>query len=132
MNCAKISILEQSNKVSLSRLLQRRHGGALESEIGFEILSDFTDQPLERKLPDEKFGALLVLSDLTECNCTWPEPVWLLHSAGRRSRFPSGFGSQLLPWCLAAGRLPSKGNERVIFRLGYRRMRIGDVAYVEQ
>jgi len=103
MNGAEVSILKQTNKISLSRFLQCRHGGALETEISLEILSDLTNQTLEREFADEEFSALLVLADLTESDGSRPETVRFLHSAGGRSRFASGFCSELLPWRFASG-----------------------------
>ncbi|RDX80287.1 hypothetical protein CR513_39185, partial [Mucuna pruriens] len=85
MNGAEVGVLEETNKISLRGLLERRHGRALEAEIGLEVLRDLADQPLERELPDKKLRALLVLSDLAECHRPRPEAVRLLHAAGRRS-----------------------------------------------
>lgn len=105
MNSAQIGVLKEPDKVRLRRLLQRSHGGTLEPQIGLEVLSDFTDQALERELADEKLSALLVLTDLAECDGSWPEPVRLLHSAGGRSRLPGGLGGELLAWGLASSGL---------------------------
>ncbi|KAL8489870.1 hypothetical protein ACS0TY_025672 [Phlomoides rotata] len=83
--------------VSSHNPTSRRHGRALKPQIGLEILGNLTNQPLERKLLDQKLSRFLVLSDLTESNGTGAESVGLLHSASGRGRFPGGFGSQLLP-----------------------------------
>ncbi|KAF7803383.1 histone 3 [Senna tora] len=107
VNGTEISILEEPNQVSLGSFLKSGHGGALESEICLEILSDLTNQSLERKLPDQKLGALLVLPDLTKSHRTWPEAVRLLHAAGGRSGLPSSLGRQLLPRSLTTGGLAS-------------------------
>ena len=45
---AQVGVLEQSNQVSLASLLQGHDGRALESEIGLEVLGDFTYKTLER------------------------------------------------------------------------------------
>ena len=103
MNGAEVSILKQTNKISFSGFLKSRNSAALESEICFEILSDFTNKSLEWKLPYQKFSALLVLADLTKCDSSRTESVWFLDSSGCRSRFASSFGGKLLPWCFAAG-----------------------------
>ncbi|KAI5432223.1 hypothetical protein KIW84_036101 [Lathyrus oleraceus] len=103
MNCTKVSIFKQTNQVSFSCFLKCRNGTALESEICFEILSDFPNQSLERKLPYEKFGALLILPNLSQSNSSWTESVRLLHTSGRRSRFPSSFCRQLFPWSFSSG-----------------------------
>jgi hypothetical protein len=39
-------------------------------EIGLEVLSDFTDQALERQLADQKLGGLLVATNLTKSDGT--------------------------------------------------------------
>jgi hypothetical protein len=49
-----------------------------------EVLSDFTDEPLEGKLPDQKFGRLLITSNFTKGDSSRPEPVRLLDTSGRR------------------------------------------------
>ncbi|KAF3330577.1 hypothetical protein FCM35_KLT03931 [Carex littledalei] len=96
MNRTQIGILEQSNKVRLRHLLQRRYGGALEPQIRLEILHDFSDEPLKWELPDQKLNAFLVLPDLTKSNCVWLETVRLLDAAGCRSRFAGRLGGELL------------------------------------
>ena len=80
-------------------------GGALESEVGLEVLGDLTDQTLEGQLADEKLCALLVSADLTESDCTWPVPMGLLHSSGGWGTLASSLGGQLFPWGLATGGL---------------------------
>ncbi|PNX61597.1 hypothetical protein L195_g052542 [Trifolium pratense] len=65
MNSTKISIFKQTNKISFSSFLKCRNSTTLESQIGFEILSDFSNQSLEWKFPNEKLCALLILSDLS-------------------------------------------------------------------
>ena len=61
--------------------LESADGSGLESEISFEILSDFSHQTLERQLSDQKFGGLLVSSDLTKSHSSWPVSVGLLDSS---------------------------------------------------
>lgn len=41
-------------------------GGALEPQVGFEVLCDFTHETLEGQLPDQQFGGLLVSPDFTQ------------------------------------------------------------------
>ncbi|KAK2974785.1 hypothetical protein RJ640_026761 [Escallonia rubra] len=114
VNGAKIGVLEETHQVSLRRLLQCGHGGALEPEVGLEVLGDLSDQPLEGQLPDQQLGALLVLPYLPQRHRPRPEPVGLLHPSGRRSRLPRRLCRQLLPRSLAAGRLPRRllGNNK--------------------
>ena len=82
---AKVGILEKTNEVSLGSLLQGHDGGALEAEVGLEVLSDLTDKTLEWELADEKLGRLLVSPDLTESHSSRPVPVGLLNSSSGRS-----------------------------------------------
>lgn len=53
MNGAEVRVFEETDQVSLGGLLERGDGGALEPEVGLEVLRDLSDQALERKLPDE-------------------------------------------------------------------------------
>ena len=101
---AQVGVLEESDQVSLASLLQGHDGGALEAEIGLEVLGNLADQALEGQLADEELGALLVATDLTESDCAGPVTVGLLHSAGGWGALASGLGGQLLPRGLASGR----------------------------
>ena len=47
-----------------------------------EVLSNFTNKPLERKLSDKELSGLLVTPDLTKSDGTRAEPVRLLYSSG--------------------------------------------------
>ena len=53
---------------------------ALEAQIGLEVLRNLTNETLEGQLADEKFGALLVTTDLTEIDCSRPVTVSFLDS----------------------------------------------------
>ena len=90
MNGAQIGVLKQPDKVRLGGLLQRRDSRALEPEISLEILRDLPHQSLERQLPDQQLGNLLVLPDLTKSNGAGPEAVWLLDSTSGRGRIGEG------------------------------------------
>ncbi|KAK9215530.1 hypothetical protein WN944_007535 [Citrus x changshan-huyou] len=59
MNGAEIGIFEETHKIRLRSFLKSRNGAALEPQIGLKILSDFSHEPLERKLPYQKLSALL-------------------------------------------------------------------------
>ena len=50
MDGAQVGVLEQANQVSLGGLLKRHDRSALEAKIGLEVLGNFADQTLERKL----------------------------------------------------------------------------------
>ena len=107
MDGAQVGVLEESDQVSLAGLLQSHDGGALEAQVGLEVLGDFTDQTLEWQFPDEELGALLVPPDLSQSHGTGPVPVRLLNSSGGRCALASGLGGQLLPWGLATSGLSS-------------------------
>jgi hypothetical protein len=47
---AQVGVLKERDEVSLNGLLESADGRGLEAEVGLEVLSDFTDQTLERKL----------------------------------------------------------------------------------
>ena len=55
---AEVGVLEEADEVSLSSLLEREDGGALEAEVGLEVLGDLTDQALERELADQELRRL--------------------------------------------------------------------------
>ncbi|XXG86322.1 hypothetical protein AAC387_Pa11g1241 [Persea americana] len=81
MDRTEIGVLKQANEVGLSGFLQGGNSGALELEIGLEVLSDFSHQTLKGELPDQQFRALLVLSDLPSCHHPRPEAVARLHAS---------------------------------------------------
>ncbi|ONK70072.1 uncharacterized protein A4U43_C05F29950 [Asparagus officinalis] len=60
---------------NIKAFIQRRHRRRLESQIRLEILGDLPNESLERELPDQKLGAFLVLSDLSESDGAGAEPV---------------------------------------------------------
>ena len=99
---AQVGVLEESDQVSLAGLLECHHGGALESQVGLEVLGDLTDQTLEGEFPDEELGGLLVPPDLTESHCSGPVPVGFLDSPGGWGGLASCLGGQLLAWGLAS------------------------------
>jgi histone H3 len=70
VNGAQVGVLEQRDQVSLNGLLQSTDGRRLEAEVRLEVLSNFTNQTLERQLADQKLGRLLVPTDLTESDGT--------------------------------------------------------------
>ena len=100
---AKVGILEETDKVSLGRLLEGHDSRALEAEVSLEVLGDLADKTLEGELADEKLSGLLVSSDLTESDGSGPVSVGLLHTAGGGCRLPRSLGSQLLTRSLSSG-----------------------------
>jgi hypothetical protein len=49
---------------------QGAYGRGLETEVGFEVLGDFTDETLERQFTDPEFGGLLVTTNFTKSDGT--------------------------------------------------------------
>ena len=103
MDRAQVSIFEQSNQVRFASFLKSHDGSALESQVSLEVLSDFTDQTLERQLSDQQLSRFLVSSDFSESNSSWSVSVRLLHTTSWRCTLSSGFRCQLLSWGLATG-----------------------------
>jgi len=104
---AQVGVLKQPDEVGLTGLLQSSNGGGLESEISFEVLSDFSHETLEGQLPDEQLGGLLVSSDLPESHSSGPVSVRLLHSSGGWSGLPGSLGGELLPGGFSSSGLTS-------------------------
>ena len=100
---AQVGVLKETDQVGFAGFLEGQDGRALESEIGLEVLSNFTYETLEWQFPDEKLGALLVTSDLTESDGSWPVSVWFLNTAGGWCALTSGLGGQLFTWSLSSG-----------------------------
>ncbi len=108
MDCTQIGVLKEPHQVCLWCFLQRQNRRALEAQIGLEVLSDLPHQSLERKLADEKFRRLLVLTNFAKRNSPRPVSMRLLHTPCSRRRFPRGLGGQLLSWRLPSSRLPRR------------------------
>ena len=102
---AQVGVLKETDEVGLAGLLEGHDGGALEPEVGLEVLGNLPDEALEGQLADEELGGLLVPPDLTEGHGTGPVPVGLLDTAGGGCGLASGLGGQLLPGGLASGGL---------------------------
>ncbi|XP_011887009.1 PREDICTED: uncharacterized protein LOC105572717 [Cercocebus atys] len=64
-------------------------------------------QALERQLPDQQLGRLLVATDLSQSYSARAVTVRLFHAAGGRCALASSLGSQLLAWRLTARGLAS-------------------------
>ena len=86
----------------LISLLQGQDSGSLESQISLEVLSNFTDQSLERQFADQQLRALLVPSNLSKSDGSWAVPVWLLDTSGGWCRLPGSLGGELLSWSLSS------------------------------
>ena len=105
MDGAKVGVLEESDEVSLAGLLESHDGGALESEVGLEVLGDLTDKSLEGELPQEELGRLLVTTDLTQSDGSGPVSVGFLDSSGGWGALSGSLGGQLLSGSLSSGGL---------------------------
>ena len=100
---AQVGVFEESYEVGFGSFLEGHDSRALETEISFEVLGDFTDQALEGKLADEELSALLVTTDFTKGHSSRPVTVRLLDSSCSRGRFASSLGGQLLARSLSSG-----------------------------
>ena len=96
---------KRPTEVRLGGLLEREHGGALEAQVGLEVLGDLADEALERELADEQLRRLLVAADLAQGDGARAVAVRLLDAARRRRALARGLGRELLARRLAAGRL---------------------------
>jgi len=101
----QVGVLKQTNQVGLASLLESANSSWLESEISFEVLSDFSHETLEGQFSDQKLSGLLVSSDLTKSNSSGSVSVGLLDSSGGWSGLPGSLGSELLPWSLSSSGL---------------------------
>uniref|UniRef100_A0A8D3DG34 Si:ch211-113a14.27 n=1 Tax=Scophthalmus maximus TaxID=52904 RepID=A0A8D3DG34_SCOMX len=104
---AQVGVLEQADQVSLAGLLQSHDGGALEAQVGLEVLGDLSHQALEGQLADQQLGGLLVAADLPQRHGTGPVAVRLLHAAGGRRALAGSLGGELLPGSFSSGGLTS-------------------------
>lgn len=107
VDCAKICVFEQTHQVSFASFLECHHGGALKSQIGFEVLSDFSHQTLEREFADQELGGFLVTTNFTESYGAGPVTMGLLHTTCGRGALTSSLGCQLFPWGFATSTLTS-------------------------
>ncbi|CAH3044955.1 unnamed protein product, partial [Porites lobata] len=64
---AQVGVFKQTNKVSFASLLKSHHSRALETQIGLEVLSDFSHKTLEGQLADQQLGALLRAAFVASC-----------------------------------------------------------------
>ena len=90
MDGSQIGVLEQTNQVGLSSLLESQDSRALETEIGLEVLGNLTDKALEGQLADEELSGFLVFTDLTESDGSGSVTMRLLHTSGSGGRCASG------------------------------------------
>ena len=101
----QVRVLEESNQVGLSSLLQSQDSSGLETKIGLEILGDFANETLEGSLADQEIGRLLVLANLTKSDGSGSVSVGLLDSSGSGGRLTGSLGGELLARSLSSGGL---------------------------
>ena len=95
---AQVGVFKETDEVSLASFLKSHHSRALETQIGLEILSDFSHKTLEGQLADQQLGGFLVTTDLTKSDCTRPVTMRLLHSTSGRRALTSGLCRELFAW----------------------------------
>jgi predicted secreted protein len=91
VNCAQVGIFEKANKIRFAGLLQGHNGRALETQVGFEVLSDFSNQALERQFANQQFGTLLVTTDFTKGHRSGPVTVRFFDAASCWCAFAGSF-----------------------------------------
>ncbi|GBP89490.1 hypothetical protein EVAR_52540_1 [Eumeta japonica] len=92
---AQIRIFEETDQVRLASLLEGHHGGALEPQVGLEVLRYLANESLKWQLTNQQLRALLVATDLAKGDSSRPVAVRLLHAAGGRCAF-AGFVASCL------------------------------------
>ena len=95
---AQVGVFKETHKVSFAGLLKSHDSRALETQIGLEILSDFTHKTLEGQLADQQLGGFLVATDLTKSDCSRPVTMRFLDSSSCGGALASRFGSELFAW----------------------------------
>lgn len=105
---AQVGVLEERDKVRFAGLLQSHDSGALEAQVGLEVLRDLPDEALEGQFADEQLGGLLVAADLAQSDGAGPVAVRLLDAARGRSALSGRLGGELLAGGLAARGLASR------------------------
>jgi len=100
---AQVGVLEETDHVGLSSLLEGEDGGALETEVVLELTGDLADEALEGELADEELGALLEAADLAEGDGARSEAVGLLDATGGDSLLVGALVGDVLAGSLASG-----------------------------
>ena len=101
---AQVDVFEKTNQVCLGGFLKGSDSSALESQVGLEILSDFSNQTLEWQFSDEQFSRFLVSSDFSKSDGTWTVSVRFLHSSSGWGALSGSLGRQLFSWSFTSGR----------------------------
>lgn len=104
---AQVGIFEETDEVSFASFLESHHGGTLETQVGLEVLGDLPDETLEGQFADQKFGALLITTDLSESDGSGPVTMGFLDAAGRRCAFSRGLSGELFSGGFSSRRFTS-------------------------
>ncbi|GBP00183.1 hypothetical protein EVAR_62511_1 [Eumeta japonica] len=92
---AQIRIFEETDQVRLASLLEGHHGGALEPQVGLEVLRYLANESLKWRLTNQ-LRALLIATDLAKGDSSRPVAVGLLHAAGGRCALRAAFVASCL------------------------------------
>jgi len=105
---SQVSVFKEGDEVSFGGLLERHDGRRLEPQISLEVLSDFTNEPLEWELSDKELSRLLVTSNFTKSNSSRPEAMGLLDAtSGGRCSLSGSLSCKLLTGSFTSGGLAS-------------------------
>merc|ERR1712001_585577 len=107
VNGAQVSVFKETNQVSLTSFLEGTNSGALEPEISFEVLSNFSHKTLEGQLADQQLSRFLVTTNFTKSHSTGTITMGFLYSPSGRGRFTGSLGGQLFPGSFSSGRFTS-------------------------
>ena len=102
---AEVGVLEERDQIGLGGFLKSDDRSSLESKVVLEILGDLTNESLERQLAHQKFGGLLVATDLSKSDGSGSVSVRLLDSARCRRALSGGLSGELLTRGFTPGRL---------------------------
>ncbi|GBP96940.1 hypothetical protein EVAR_77053_1 [Eumeta japonica] len=89
-------VFEETDQVRLASLLEGHHGGALEPQVGLEVLRYLANESLKWQLTNQQLRALLIATDLAKGDSSRPVAVRLLHAAGGRCALRAAFVASCL------------------------------------
>merc|ERR1712001_450385 len=107
VNGAQVSVFKETDQVSLTSFLEGTNGGALEPEISFKVLSNFSHKTLEGQLADQQLSRFLVTTNFTKGNSTRTITMGFLDTSSGRGRFTGSLGGQSFPGSFSSGRFTS-------------------------
>jgi len=99
---AEVGVLEEADHVGFGGFLESKDSGGLESEVGFEVRGNLSNESLEWELSDEEFSGFLESSDLSKGDGSWSESVGSLESDSWGLTLGL-FVSDVLSWVLGSG-----------------------------